>query len=120
MAYYYCYEALASISTSTAQAAAKNSEKGVTRNMRFDLDKCIDFYGERVVAANVQAEANITDEKGEVTLISFSSYNSVTDLFASWYIQEFILPAYKEEVQEFDPLDESQVDLSGIVNAPTP
>ena len=118
MAYYYCYEALASISTSTAQAAAKNSEKGVTRNMRFDLDKCIDFYGERVVAGNVQAEANITDEKGEVTLISFSSYNSVTDLFASWYIQEFILPAYKEEVQEFDPLDESQVDLTGIVNAP--
>ena len=86
--------------------------------MRFDLDKCIDFYGERVVAGNVQAEANITDEKGEVTLISFSSYNSVTDLFASWYIQEFILPAYKEEVQEFDPLDESQVDLTGIVNAP--
>lgn len=120
MAYYYCYGALASISTSTAQAAARNSDKGVTRNMRFDLDECMDFYGERVGAANVQAEANITDDKGEITLISFSSYNSVTDLFASWYIQEFILPAYQEEVQEFDPLDETQVDLTGIVNAPTP
>ena len=118
MAYYYCYESLASISTSAAQAAAKKADAGVGNYMRADLDECIDFYGERVGAANVQAEANITDQGGEITLISFSSYNSVTDLFASWYIRDFILPAYQEESNEFDPLDESQVDLSGLVNAP--
>lgn len=119
MAYYYCYGALSSISTSTAQAAAANTDKGVSSKLRADLDACIDFYGKTVGAASVQAEANITDSGGEVTLISFSSYNSVTDLFASWYIQEFILPTYQEEAQEFDPLDETQVDLSGIVNAAT-
>ena len=61
----------------------------------------------------------VTDSDSEITLISFSSYTDVADLYASWYIQQHILP--RQEVdnphKEFDPLDESQVDLSGIVNA---
>ena len=119
MAYYYCYESLASISTSTAQAAAGKLDAGVGSKMRTDLNQCIKYYGERVEEANIQAEANITDQGGEITLISFSSYKSVTDLFASWYIRDFILPAYAQDANEFDPMDESQVDLTGIVNAPT-
>ena len=118
MAYYYCYESLASISTSTAQAATRKLDAEVGSNMRTDLNACIKFYGERVEEANVQAEANITDQGGEMTLISFSSYKSVTDLFASWYIRDFILPNYAEVENEFDPMDETQVDLTGIVNAP--
>ena len=53
----------------------------------------------------------------EITLISFSSYSDVADLFASWYIQEYLLPAYQEEHKEpeFDPYDESKVDLTGLV-----
>lgn len=38
-------------------------------------------------------------------------------LLVSLYIQENILPLLKEEEVLFDPLDETQVDLSGIVNA---
>lgn len=119
MAYYYCYEAIQSIPTSTAQACAVNADKGVSPAMRQDLDAVFDFYGKAKSTANVQASANITASDSEVTLISFSSYSDVTDLFVSWYIQEYILPKYEEEnpVQEFDPLDASQVDLTGIVNA---
>lgn len=119
MAYYYCYEAISSIPTSTAQACAANTNKGVNPTMRKDLDAVFDFYGEAESTANVQATANITASDSEITLISFSSYSDVADLFASWYIQEYIIPVYEEEnpVQEFDPLDESQVDLTGIVNA---
>lgn len=119
MAYYYCYEAIRSIPTSTAQACAVNADKGVSPAMRQDLDAVFDFYGKAKSTANVQASANITASDSEVTLISFSSYSDVTDLFVSWYIQEYILPKYEEEnpVQEFDPLDASQVDLTGIVNA---
>lgn len=119
MAFYYCYEALASIPTSTAQACAVSMNKGVSPTMRHDLDKVFDFYGEAKSTANVQASANITASDSEITLISFSSYSDVADLFASWYIQEHIIPVYEEQnpVQEFDPLDESQVDLSGLVNA---
>ena len=111
MAYYYCYEAILSIPTSTAQACAANTRKGLTDNLRQDLDAVFDFYGEAKSTANVQATANITASDSEITLISFSSYSDVADLFASWYIQEFILPAYREEhpVEEFDPFDEDTV-----------
>jgi len=119
MAYYYCYEAILSIPTSTAKACATNIKKGVSPDMKQDLDQIFDFYGEAKSTANVQASANITASDSEITLISFSSYSDVADLFASWYIQEYIIPVYEEEnpVVEFDPLDESQVDLTGIVNA---
>lgn len=118
MAYHYCYEALASIPTSTAQACAKNTDKGVTPELRKDLEAVFGFYGETKSTANVQASANITASDSEITLISFSSYSDVADLFASWYIQEYILPVYEKEHpnQEFNPLDKDQVDLSGLVN----
>lgn len=111
MAYYYCYEAILSIPTSTAQACAANTKKGVNPTMKKDLDAAFDFYGEAESSANVQASANITASDSEVTLISFSSYSDVADLFASWYIQEYILPVYREEhpVKEFDPYDEDTV-----------
>ena len=101
------------------QACAANTKKGVTEQMKQDLDAVFDFYGEAKSSANVQATANITASDSEVTLISFSSYSDVADLFASWYIQEYILPVYEEEhpVEEFDPYDESKVDLTGLVNA---
>lgn len=119
MAYYYCYEAIAAIPTSTAQAAASKTDQGVSSLMRNDLDAIFDFYGEAKTTANVQASANITANDNQTTLISFSSYTDVADLFASWYIQEHILPLYEDEnaSQDFDPLDETQVDLTGIVNA---
>ena len=44
--------------------------------------------------------------------------SAVADLLVSWHIQEIVLPQQvTQEVAVFDPLDESQVDLSGIVNA---
>ena len=117
MAYYYCQQALLSIPTSTAQACAKSADKGVNNIMRKDLTACTAFYGQAKSTANVQATANITASDSEVTLISFSSYSDVADLFASWYIQEYLLPAYQEEHKEpeFDPYDESKVDLTGLV-----
>lgn len=119
MAYHYCYAAMADIPTSTAQACAQATASGVNAKMQKDLDAVEKFYGEAETSANVQATANITSQDNQTTLISFSSYTDVADLYASWYIQRHILP--RQEIdnphKEFDPLDESQVDLSGIVNA---
>lgn len=119
MAYYYCHAAIADIPTSTAQACAQATESGVSAQMRADLEDVLDFYGEAETTANVQATANIVAPDNQTTLISFSSYTDVADLFASWYIQRHILPRQQTEDanKEFDPLDETQVDLSGIVNA---
>ena len=35
----------------------------------------------------------------------------------SWHIQEVLLPSMAVEETPFDPLDKTQVDLTGIVNA---
>lgn len=120
MAYYYCYEALVSIPTSTAKHSAKSISDGLFDIVKADLDAVYDFYGEVEVTPNVQAEANITASDSEMTLIKFSSYSDVTDLFVSWYIQEYILPAYEAENQEpeFNPLDKNQVKLDEVGTTP--
>ena len=45
------------------------------------------------------------------------AYDGVCDLLVNWHIQQVVLPSISVEEERFDPLDESQVDLSGIVNA---
>ena len=51
------------------------------------------------------------DEEG------IASYGQVCDLLVSWHIQTVVLPSITVEESQFDPYDESQIDLSGIVNA---
>lgn len=120
MAYRYCYDALASVPTSTAQACATQTDKGVNQLLRNDLKDYTDFFGKRKVSATVRATAqneNIHRGDGEVSLITFSKYSDASDLLVSWYIQNFIVPLHVEEEAPFNPKDPTQVDLSGIVNA---
>ena len=118
MAYHYCYEALASVPTSTAQACAKEADNGVNDLLRRDLEDCIDFYGKHEVEPNVRT-ADPEDESDESLPVNltFSSYSDVSDLLASWYIQNYIVPLHAEEENVFDPFDPTQVDLSGLANA---
>ena len=46
-----------------------------------------------------------------------ASYGEVCDLLVSWHIQEVLLPSMAVEETPFDPLDKTQVDLTGIVNS---
>lgn len=116
MAYHYCQTALEAIPTTTAQAAAKTTAQGVSDLLRKDLDTCRDYFGKDMVALNERPEipAEITAEDAP---IRFSEYDDVTDLLANWYVEKFIAPLHREEETVFDPLDPSQVDLTGIVNA---
>ena len=113
MAYYYCREALLSIPTTTAQTYAAQASKDVFDIVQADLDTIYAFYGEAEITANVQPQANITASDSEVTLISFSSYSDVTDLFVSWHIQYVVLPNQPQDntESEFDPLDKNQVNI---------
>ena len=54
------------------------------------------------------------DERGT------ASYGAVCDFLVCWHIQQVVLPMQMEEETEFDPFDETQVDLSGIANAKVP
>lgn len=120
MAYKYCYDALRSVPTSTAQACAEETDKGVNAMLRKDLEACMDFYGDEEATTDVNTtdqEAEAGRGQAEESLVVFSEYSHVSDLLASWYVQTFILPLHVEEEAPFNPFDPTQVDLSGIVNA---
>ena len=120
MAYRYCYSALASVGTPDAAAAAARISRGVNDQLRHDLDEYSEFFNENKDESATDLANNVNnmylttsgDEDGT------ASYGNVCDLLVSWHIQEIVLPAQREEnVSTFDPYDETQVDLSGIVGA---
>lgn len=114
MAYNYCYTALQEIPTSTAQAAVAKLEQGVSETLRSDLKIANRFLGKAEAENN---RAPIPEKaKDENSPLRFSEYSSVVDLLTNWYIKYYILPLHAEEETPFNPLDPSQVDLSGLPN----
>ena len=118
MAFRYCYNALATISTSTAANACNQLYTGLNENVLRDLavyqeycqenikDGASDF-ADTVNDAYLQASG---DESG------IKSYGEVTDLLLSWYWQEIYMPEHAEDEQEdaFDPFDKDYVFGEGL------
>ena len=69
------------------------------------------------VATNVADTMNDTYLKTSGDKGGIASYGQVCDLLVSWHIQTVVLPSIAVEESLFDPYDETQVDLSGIVTA---
>ncbi len=117
MAYRYCYNALVSVNTSTADKAAKTIREGINEAFQKDLND----YNAYLTANQDQKATNFANKVND-TYIKVSgdesgvrSYGEVCDLLISWYIQEIYLPAHQDEKVEFDPLDKNQVDLTGSI-----
>ena len=100
--------------------AAARIATGVNEYLRHDLNAYSQFFADRRDESNAKFADTVNDtyikvsgdEKG------VASYGEVCDLLVSYHIQEVVLPAQKEEAEStFDPYDENQVDLSGIVGA---
>lgn len=121
MAYYFCHKALSGIPTTTAQGCVAQTEKGVNQLLANDLEDCAKFYDQsdeaRNQTHNLKTDTSASTDETEV--VTFSSYSSCTDLFASWYIQNYILPEHREEEAPFDPMDPTQVDLTVTATEPT-
>ena len=122
MAFRYCYNALASIST--AANACNQLYTGLNENVQRDLamyrDYCNDTikdgasdFANSVNDAYIQASG---DESG------INSYGEVTDLLLNWYYQFIYMPAHADDVEEdaFDPFDEDYVFQEGLEAAETP
>ena len=107
MAFRYCYNALMSDGSTEASAAAARVGTGMSEELYRDLEAYNQFFD----AGTVRVAAVTTGTEG------VKSYGPVCDLLVSWHIQEVVLPSIAVEETPFDPYDESQVDLSGIVNA---
>ena len=109
MAYRYCYNALVQEGSAEASAAAARVNTGVNEQLYRDLTLVDRFFTDNGSKASASGAAAGGQEK--------TSFGQVCDLLVSWHIQEVVLPSISQEESRFDPFDESQVDLSGIVNA---
>ena len=79
------------------------------------------FHSKRnETATRVANTANDTYLKASGDEKGVASYGDVCDLLVSWHYQQIIRPTITEEETPFDPSDEKQIDLSGIVNAKEP
>ena len=119
MAYRYCYNALASVNSSSAAAAAARVKDGVSGLLARDLADYDSFFSSRKSnsATRLADSANDTYLKVSGDSLGIASYGQVCDLLVNWHIQTVVLPSITVEESHFDPYDETMVDLSGIVNA---
>ena len=122
MAYRYCYNALLSANTMEASSAAARVASEVNAELKHDMDAYSQLFSSRKseVGTKVADTANDTYLRASGDSAGVRSYGEVTDLLVSWHYQKEILPTITEQEKKFDPYDENQVDLSGIVNAKDP
>lgn len=115
MAFRYCYTALTSVD---AQGAVTVSQ-GISQQLRGDVAGYTAFFDSRVPTTSSNLASSVNDAylklSGEEG--GSDSYAEVCDLLVNWHIQTVVLPSITVEDSPFDPYDETQVDLSGIVNA---
>ena len=112
MAFRYCYNALASVDSAAAGAIKAECSQQMLRDLeaydkffRDNRDDSATRLADNVNDAYLKASG---DEKG------IASYGAVCDQLVNWYITEYATPEDLDE-PKFDPLDETQVDLTGIV-----
>ena len=119
MAYRYCYNALASVNTSSAAAAAARVSEGASTMLKQDMRYYSEFFSSRKsdAATTIADTVNDTYLKVSGDESGIASYGQVCDLLVNWHIQTVVLPSITVEDSHFDPYDETQIDLSGIVNA---
>jgi len=119
MAYRYCYNALAGVNHPAAAAAAARVQQGVSQQLQQDMDNYSQFFRSKKneMATTVADTMNDTYLKTSGDNGGIASYGQVCDLLVSWHIQTVVLPSISVEESQFDPYDETQIDLSGIVNA---
>ena len=119
MAFRYCYSALSSVNSQSAAAAAARVSDGISEKLRYDMNAYSSFFNSH----RDNAKANFADTVNDTYLkvsgdeSGIASYGEVCDLLVNWHIQTVVLPSITVEESPFDPYDETQVDLSGIVNA---
>lgn len=122
MAYRYVINRLAGLSNSSSAQLVKEVNAGINDQLYHDIVQYNEFFQSRKneKATKVADTVNDTYIKAGGDEDGIESYGNVSDLLVNWYIQEIILPNQVQEETKFDPFDETQVDLTGIVNAKLP
>ena len=113
MAFRYCYNALASMSTTTASAAANRLYEGMNDALRSDIEhyRAWTVSVQDPNASQLASSVNNAYIQASGDQSGVRSYGEVADLLISWYLQEVYLPEHADDVTEdsFDPLDKEDV-----------
>jgi hypothetical protein len=112
MAYRYCFNALADMDTSAAQIAAQQLQNAQSSLLTKDLAS----YNSSFAVGSDFAYAEIDPEAPADSPVR----SNVADLLTAWHLDQYVLPFLEEEEALFDPMDETQVDLSGLPYGPEP
>ena len=108
MAYRYCHSALLSMDTAAAQQAAVRLTSTEGALLKHDME----VYGASFASDSDERYIQHPQQESEDSL----RRGNTVDILVSWHIQEYVLPLQVEEEVLFDPMDENQVDLSGLPN----
>lgn len=111
MAYRFCIEALSSVDLE----AAEELSAAVTGNLAADIDEYGKYFTENRDEKMTMLVTSVTDTYEEATADETVRYSSVCDYLVNWHIDQYVEETVVE--QKFDPFDETQVDLSGLLNA---
>lgn len=112
MAYRFCIEALRSVDVEAAETIAA----GCTGELLDDIADYDRYFDEnRDDKLTTRLVSTVTDTYNEATTNEEVRYSSVCDYLVNWYIDQYV--EVEELESKFDPFDETQVDLSGLVNA---
>ena len=120
MAYRHCYNALAAINDVNASVAAARINSGVNALFAGDMLVYDRFFAENQdkSATNFASTVNDTYLRTSGDDAGVGSYGEVCDLLTNLFIKEILMPNQVQDAEgAFDPYDEGQVDLSGIVGA---
>lgn len=113
MAYYNCYETLYAVDP----VAATRIQGGCVNELIWDMEYYTNFFS----ANRDESAVDLADKLSGTYLILSGeeereiSHSSTCDYLVNWYLNQYAEP--EEYETQFDPFDETQVDLTGIVNA---
>lgn len=110
MAYRFCIAALESVDA----AAAETIASGCTEGLAADIGAYDSYFDENRDEQMTHLVTTVTDTYADATAAGEVRYSSVCDYLVNWHIDQYV---EEEEVEsKFDPFDETQVDLSGLLN----
>ena len=120
-AFRYCYNALNSLKNTASATAANEIRKGIGENLQKDLETLALFDAEKKdpMASGIARSATKLYLRISGDPAGINPSNDICNLLVNWHIQQVVLPSIAITETRFDPYDETQVDLSGIVNAGT-
>ena len=118
MAYRYCYNALNDLNIASAQAVAQRLQSLESRQLHQDMERySASFAAGSDYAYYTPEEETDNRTADKVPVADEPQRSHVADLLVNWHIQKYVLPTQEQEEVTFDPMDETQVDLSGIKHA---